>query len=61
MKYVLPLLFGLGLNILWFFIPLGEETGFASLWGASPFLAILISLVPNGFFAGWIIQAIKKW
>ena len=56
------LILGVVLCVLFFFVPLGEETGFASLWyGAHPILAILIGLVPIGFMIGWLIQIIKKW
>ena len=51
----------LALNILWYFVPLAGETGFASLWNSVPWLAVPISLVVTGFFVGRLILSIKKW
>ena len=49
-------------NILWYFVPLAGETAFMALWyGASPWLAIPLSLVATGFFVGRLIISIKKW
>ena len=43
-------------NILWYFIPLAGETAFMALWdGASPWLAIPLSLVATGFFIGRLV------
>jgi len=52
----------LAMNILWYFIPLAGETAFSALWyGASPWLAVPLSLVLTGFFIGRLILSIKKW
>ena len=52
----------LAVNILWYFVPLADETAFMALWdGTSPWLAIPLSLVITGFFVGRLIMSIKKW
>jgi hypothetical protein len=61
MGRIIILIFAAVLGILFWFVPLGGETGFQSLWNESPFIAILLSLVPAGFFTGWLITTIKKW
>lgn len=48
-------------NILFFFIPLADETAFMSLWNITPWLAIPVGLVPLGFLIGRLIMSIKKW
>ena len=48
-------------NILFFFVPLGEETGFRAAWDVSPWFGIPMGLLALGFFVGRLVMSIKKW
>ena len=49
------------LNILWYFVPLADETGVAAAWGVHPVFGIFLSAVLAYFFIALLISAIKRW
>jgi len=49
------------INILWYFVPLADETGVVAAWGVHPVFGIFLSAILAYFFIALLISAIKKW